>query len=277
LSMQPIILALVGLAAGLLGSMMGLGGGVIVVPVLSLFLGIPIHQAIAASVVAVIATSTTGAISYVRDRLSNIRLGMAMETFTTVGAILGGLTAALLNRETLSAIFGGVLVLMAGYTIYKQRQKSAPPPPVTDMGLLGGQYFDPHLKREVTYRVKRSWVGLVASFFAGNLSGLLGIGGGAIMVPAMTLAMDVPMKAAAATSNFMIGVTGCASAYIYYTRGMVNPAVAVPVALGVTAGAYIGARVAPKLSSASLTLALAIILLALSVQMVLAAFGISYR
>ena len=97
------------------------------------------------------------------------------------------------------------------------------------------------------------------------------------MVPAMTLAMDVPMKAAAATSNFMIGVTGCASAYIYYTRGMVNPVVAVPVALGVTVGAYFGARVAPKLSSASLTLALAIILLALSVQMVLAAFGISYR
>lgn len=275
--MQPILFAIAGVLAGVMGSMVGLGGGVLIVPALTLFLGVPIHHAIAASVVAVVATSTTTAITYVRDDISNIRLGMTLETATTVGAVLGGLTAAVLSREVLSGIFGVVLIVMSVYLILKQRQIGVRPAPAQEVGLFGGRYYDPFLRQEVTYQVRRLPLGLAASFLAGNISGLLGIGGGPIKVPAMTIGMGVPMKAAAATSNFMIGVTACASAYIYYARGMINPLVAVPVALGVTAGAFAGSRLAPRVSGAYLTVALAVILLALAVQMALAAVGIRLR
>lgn len=275
--MLTAVYVLTGALGGVLGSMVGLGGGVLIVPVLTLFLGVPIHQAIAASVVAVVATSTTTAIRYVRDELSNIRLGMTLETATTVGAVLGGLTASALSREVLSGIFGVILMLMSGYLLVRHRQAAVPLEPADDPGTLGGRYHDPYLGQEVTYRVRRLPLGLVASFVAGNVSGLLGIGGGPIKVPAMTLGMGVPMKAAAATSNFMMGVTACASAYIYYTRGMVNPLLAVPVAVGVTAGAYAGSRLAPRVSGAHLTVALAVILMGLAVQMGLAAFGVRIR
>jgi uncharacterized protein len=275
--MQSLLFVLIGMVAGLLGSMVGLGGGVFVVPVLTLFFGIPIHQAIAASVVGIIATSTTGAISYVRGQITNMRLGMAMETLTAVGAIFGGLTSALLNREVLSAIFCAVLLLMACYIIYKQRQKGPRAAHVEEFGLFGGQYYDPSLKQEVGYRVRRLPIGLAASLLAGNVSGMLGIGGGPIIVPAMTVGMGVPMKAAAATSNFMIGVTGCASAYIYYMRGTIDPLLAVPIALGVMVGAFFGSHLAPKVHHAQLSTALAVILLILSVQMGLAALGVRTR
>jgi uncharacterized protein len=245
--------------------------------VLTLFFGVPIHQAIAASVVGIIATSTTGAISYVRGQITNMRLGMAMETLTAVGAIFGGLTAALLNREVLSAVFCAVLLLMACYIIYKQRQKGPRATQLEEVGLFGGQYYDPSLKQEVGYRVRRLPIGLAASLLAGNISGLLGIGGGPIIVPAMTVGMGVPMKAAAATSNFMIGVTGCASAYIYYMRGTIDPLLAVPIALGVMVGAFFGSRLAPKVNNAQLSTALAVILLILAVQMGLAALGVRVR
>jgi uncharacterized protein len=274
--MDPVLLAIIGVLAGLMGSMVGLGGGILIVPVLSLFMGVPIKEAIAASVVAVIATSTTGAVSYVRDEVSNIRLGMTLETATTIGAVLGGLTATMLKAQVLQAIFGVFLILMAAYLFLKGRQKNAYVP-TDDPGLLGGRYYDPYLKQYVGYRVRRLPVGLAASFVAGNISGLLGIGGGPIKVPTMTIAMGVPMKAAAATSNFMIGVTACASACIYYTRGLVNPLVAVPVALGVTAGAYVGSRLAPKVSGTKLAAALAVILLLLAVQMALAVLGFKVR
>jgi len=274
--MQITLFVIVGIVGGLMGSMVGLGGGILIVPVLSLFMGVPIKEAIAASVVAVIATSTTGAVSYVRDEISNIRLGMTLETATTIGAVLGGLTATMLKAQVLQAIFGVLLVLMAGYLYLKRRQKNAYEL-AEDPGLLGGRYHDPYLKTDVCYQVRQLPIGLAASFVAGNISGLLGIGGGPIKVPVMTIAMGVPMKAAAATSNFMIGVTACASAYIYYTRGMVNPLVAVPVALGVTAGAYVGSRLAPKVSGTRLATALAVILILLAIQMALAVAGIRVR
>jgi uncharacterized protein len=275
--MSFVLLAVVGSFAGLLGSLVGLGGGVIVVPVLSLFLGVPIHQAIAASAVSVIATSTTGAISYVKCEYSNLRLGITLETFTTVGAMIGGLVAAALSREVLSGAFGLVLVLMSGYLLYRQRQRTLKPVMADDPGTFGGRYYDPHACEDVCYRVRNLPAGMAASLLAGNLSGLLGIGGGVIKVPVMTLAMGVPMRAAAATSNFMIGVTGCASAYIYYTRGFVNPLVAGPVALGTTLGAMLGTRLASRIGGGTLAVILCVVLLVFAVQMGLAAFGISVR
>lgn len=272
-----ITIFLVGALAGVMGALLGLGGGILIVPILSLFLGVPIHVAIAASLVAVVATSTVAAIAYVRDEISNMRLGMLLEVATTLGAILGGLTAAHLSREVLSGVFGAALALMAGYILKGKLGAEGSAGEVGDPGLLGGRYFDPSLGRDVAYRVGRLPVGLGASFLAGNLSGMLGIGGGPVKVPVMTLAMGVPLKAAAATSNFMIGVTACASAALYYARGFVSPPVAVPVCLGVSLGAFLGARLAPRVQTASLARGLAFVLLALSAQMFLAAFGVRFR
>lgn len=275
--MDALVLAAVGIGAGILGAMVGLGGGVLLVPVLSLFLGISIHEAIAASLVAVVATSTSTAVSYVRHGYSNARLGLTLETATTVGAILGGLTGAALNRSVLSGIFGVVLLAVSVYMFYKRKGQSAALMLSDGVGHLGGAYYDEHLHTDVTYRIKRLPIGLVGSFLAGNLSGLLGIGGGPIKVPTMTLGMGIPIKAAAATSNFMIGITAAASAYIYYTQDFVNPKVAIPVALGVALGAYIGSRIAPRVSGSSLTVILAVVLILLSVQMLLASVGIQFN
>jgi len=271
----------VGAAVGLFGALVGLGGGIFLIPVLSLFMGVPIHTAIAASLVAVIATSSSSAVGYLRHDLSNIRLGMILEVATTVGAVVGGLVATSLNREVLSGLFGVVLATVGVYMIVKQGKG---PPESADVkrgddsrGRLGGRYHDVRRDEDVVYGVRRVPFGLAASFVAGNLSGLLGIGGGVIKVPAMTLAMGVPPKAAIATSNFMIGVTACASAFIYYSRGYIDPRVAVPVVLGVTVGAFAGSRLTPRLKSSHLVLALATVMLLLALQMLLAAFGISLR
>ncbi|GAB4253676.1 MAG: sulfite exporter TauE/SafE family protein [Thermoleophilia bacterium] len=274
---HALTFGLVGLVAGALGATVGLGGGVVIVPVLSLFLGVPIHEAIGASIVGVVATSTTAAVGYVRHDLANIRLGITLETATTLGAVGGGLTAAALDRETLSGIFGTVTILVAAYMLYKQYRFGATPDPAESTGLYGGRYFDPNLGRVVSYRVRRLPVGLLASLVAGNLSGLLGVGGGVIKVPVMTMAMGVPVKAATATSNFMIGVTAAASAYIYYTRGFVNPMIAGPVALGVAAGALAASRLAPRAGGGRIMVLLSLVLVALSVQMILAAFGLRVR
>ncbi|MDP3541733.1 MAG: sulfite exporter TauE/SafE family protein [Elusimicrobiota bacterium] len=274
-----ILLAYVvaGAAAGTLGALVGLGGGIIIVPVLSLFLGVPIHQAVAASLVAVVATSSVAAIGYVRDEITNLRLGMTLETATTAGAIGGGLLASHLQREVLSAVFAAFLVLNALYLILKQSRGERARADAPETGALGGRYHDAVLGREVSYRVHNVPLGMAVSALAGAISGLLGIGGGPIKVPMMTSAMGVPMKAAAATSNFMIGVTACASAALYYNRGLVSPAVAVPVALGVAAGAYAGSRLARRVHGAHLSRILAAVLSILAVQMSLAAAGIRLR
>lgn len=275
--LQLLAFIVAGTAAGTLGSMVGLGGGIIIVPVLTLFLGVPIHQAVAASLVAVVATSSVAAIGYTRDEIANLRLGMTLETATTIGAIGGGLLASRLPREGLSALFAVFLVLNAAYLILRQSRREHESPSDSGTGALGGRYHDPALAREVSYRVRQVPLGMAVSALAGAVSGMLGIGGGPIKVPMMTAAMGVPMKAAAATSNFMIGVTACASAALYYGRGMVSPAVAVPVALSVAVGAYAGSRLARKVHGAHLSKILAAVLALLAVQMSLAAAGIRLR
>lgn len=279
--MSVVVYLVVGAAVGLFGALVGLGGGIFLVPVLSLFMGVPIHTAIAASLVAVIATSSSAAVGYLRHDLSNIRLGMILEVATTVGAVVGGLVATSLNREVLSGLFGVVLATVAIYMFLRRGKELPPAADVTPggdfRGRLGGRYHDVRRGEDVAYGVRRVPFGLAASFVAGNLSGLLGIGGGVIKVPAMTLAMGVPPKAAIATSNFMIGVTACASAFIYYSRGYIDPRVVVPVVLGVTAGAFAGSRLTPRLKSSHLMLALAVVMMLLALQMLLAAFGISVR
>jgi len=275
--LQIVLLALVGFLGGAFGAMVGLGGGVFIIPVLTLFLDVPIHNAIAASLVAVVATSTTGSIAYIREELANVRLGMTMETTLTLGALAGGLVGSGLGREVLSGIFGGVMVAVALYMGVRRRSSPTTPAEGTTLGRLGGVYYDAGLEQEVRYRVRRLPLGLFIALVAGNVSGLLGVGGGFLTVPAMRLGMSIPMRAAVSTSSMMLGVTACAGAVVYFARGLVDPEVTVPVVLGVIGGACVGSRLALKVRASILAVALAIVLFVLASQMILSAAGISIR
>lgn len=218
------LIALGSILAGVWGSLLGLGGGLILIPMLTLIFKLPIHTAIGASIVGVIATSTGSAITYVREGRTDIRLGMTLELATTIGAITGALLAGLFSPDLLYIIFAVFLIYIA-FTMAQRRETAA----AMDMGSEKIKYHNLPL-------------GMGASGIAGVLSGLLGIGGGIIKIPAMYILMGVPFKTATATSNFMIGVTATASAFIYFFRGDVHPLVAAPAALGIFVGALIGAR-----------------------------------
>ncbi len=272
-----ILLAIVGFVGGAFGSMVGLGGGVFIIPALTLYLDVPIHNAIAASLLAVVATSTTAAAAFIRHDLTNLRLGMTLETLTVTGAVIGGLVGATLSRGVLSAIFGGVMIVVALYMAVYRRSDKLPPIEEDGLGWLGASYHDRNLGKSISYRVRRLPAGLGASFVAGNVSGLLGVGGGFLKVPVMVLAMGVPVRAAVSTSSFMIGVTACAGSLVYFTRGLVDPLTTVPVVLGVTIGAYLGSKLTMRVKTSILTVLLAVALFALSIQMILSAAGIGVR
>lgn len=266
-----VILGL-GIAIGVLGAMAGIGGGTLMVPFLTLAMGVPIHPAIAASVVAVIATSCAAAAVYLRSGLSNPRLGITLETATTIGGMTGGLIAVSTGSFALTLVFAAALLVTA-IAMWRRPEEAAAHEESGD-GQLGDRYFDPRLGRWVRYRVRRLPIGLGLSVVAGILSGLLGIGGGVVKVPAMTLGMGVPMKAATATSDFMIGVTAVASAFIYYAHGAVDVLITTPVALGVFFGSLVGARWAPRLATATLGKLIALVLAVAAVLMVLRSTGL---
>lgn len=230
-------------AAGLLGSLVGVGGGIIVVPALTLLLGVSIQKAIAASIISVIATSSGAASSYVSERITNMRLGMVLEVATVAGALTGAYLATVVSGRWLFVTFSLVL----GYTVWSMLRPrghkiEAVPDPLADRLRLHGSYVDRSLGQRVDYRVSRTKLGLAVSYVAGVASGLLGIGGGVLKVPVMNLAMGLPIKVCTATSNFMIGVTAATSAAVYFMRGEVLPFIAAPVAVGVLLGARSGAR-----------------------------------
>ncbi|HEY5079441.1 MAG TPA: sulfite exporter TauE/SafE family protein [Opitutaceae bacterium] len=231
-------------AAGLLGSLVGVGGGIVVVPALTLLMGVSIEKAIAASIVSVIATSSGAAASYVKERISNMRLGMVLEVATVLGALTGAVLAESVSSKALYLIFALVLSFTA-WSMYGPKGRPVEPAPdaLADRLRLHGSYFDRSVGRVVSYRVSRTKLGLAVSYVAGVSSGLLGIGGGVLKVPVMNLAMGLPIKACTATSNFMIGVTAATSAAVYFSRGEVLPFVAAPVAVGVLLGARTGARI----------------------------------
>jgi uncharacterized membrane protein YfcA len=288
-----IIILLMAVVAGVVGSLLGLGGGVVVVPALSLFLHIPIQLAIGASIISVIATSSGSAATYVRDRLTNLRVGMFLEIATTLGAISGAYIATSVHGNVLFIVFAAVLL----YSLYPQvtrvirerRQFArALARPVQDASpdtllesdriatalALGGTFYDPAAKRQFVYGVRNVPGGFGIMYLAGIFSALLGIGGGVFKVLAMDSVMGMPIKASTATSNFMIGATAAASAGIYFLRGDVNPVIAAPVALGVIGGSYIGTRLLARLAGSSVRLAFAIVMALVAVQMALKGFGI---
>jgi uncharacterized membrane protein YfcA len=274
---HAILLVLVGLAGGAFGSMVGLGGGIFIIPALVLFLDVPVHNAIAASLLAVVATSTTAAAAYLKQDLTNIRLGMTLETATVTGALAGGVVGAALSKTALSAIFGAVMIVVSVYMAVRQRVVRPPATYPGQTGLLGDSYRELSTGEEVNYRVRRLPTGMGASLVAGLVSGLLGVGGGFLKVPVMVVAMSVPVRAAVATSSFMIGVTACVSALVYFAKGLVDPVVSVPVVLGVVIGAYLGSKLSMRVKSSVLTVILAVVLFALAVQMLLSSLGIEVR
>jgi uncharacterized protein len=242
-------------AAGLLGSLMGLGGGVLIIPMLTA-LGVDIRHAIAASIVAVIATSCGAASSYVRDGLANIRLGIFLCVATTTGALLGAGLNGVLPVRALFLIFA-VVLSWSGVVMYRKRGRPLSrlePPEDAPAGRLrlAGRFYDPTLGRERRYAAQRPGLGFGLMLGAGTVSGLLGIGSGSLKVPAMDVAMDLPIKVSTATSNFMIGITGLASALVYLQRGQVLVSLVAPIALGVVAGAAIGTRILPRVPAATL-------------------------
>ena len=237
----PLVFAISAVAGGL-GALTGLGGGVVVTPALTLLLGVDIRYAIGASLVSVIATSSGAASAYVREGYSNIRIGMFLEIATTLGALLGAFLATRTPTAILSVIFGLVL-LHAAWQSSRGRphdEKSKKPDALARRLKLDGSY--PSADGPCAYQVGHVKTGFGLMFGAGTLSGLLGIGSGALKVIAMDQAMHVPFKVSTTTSNFMIGVTAAASAGIYLSRGYIEPGLAMPVMLGVLAGSILGAR-----------------------------------
>ena len=263
--------------AGVIGALAGVGGGILVIPALTMLFGVDIRLAIGASIVSVIATSSGAAAAYVRDRMTDMRIGMFLELATTTGAVVGATLAAIVTSSFLFVLLGIVLLFSAVQQVMRLGEELPPSvaaSPLAARFRLVGAYPDRRLGRDVPYAAQRVPLGFAMMGLAGLVSGLLGIGSGALKVLAMDGAMRLPMKVSSATSNFMIGVTAAASAGIYLGRGDVDPTIAAPVALGVLAGATIGARVLPHLSNRHVRLIFLPVLVVIGLQTLARGFGI---
>jgi uncharacterized protein len=261
------ILFLSGTVAGVLGALLGLGGGVFLVPFLVIVMGLPMREAVGISLTTVIATSTVVTSGRSARSLINLRLGMLLEVATAAGGLAGGIVAAMLSTALLQRLFGVVAALSAIAILTRLNRRNIQSASDTDIGRLGGRYFDDEAGAVVAYRVKRVPVALVVSFVAGSVSSLLGVGGGILKVPALNSWCGVPMRVAAATSAFMIGVTATTGAVIYYGRGEIVPWMAASTVLGVLAGSSTGFALGARAKAKWLKLALAAVLLVVAVLM----------
>ncbi|MGX7329150.1 sulfite exporter TauE/SafE family protein [Enterococcus bulliens] len=268
-----------GILAGILGAILGLGGGIIVTPFLTLALGIDIKYAIGASVISVIATSSGASIAYLKDDLLNLRVAMFLEIATTLGAIVGALLTGLFAPNILYMFFGSLLVFSA-YNMVKKligRKKETifqdTVSPVVEKLRLNGAYYDKQEKRMISYQLTNLTGGFSMMFGAGIASGLLGIGSGAFKVLAMDTIMKMPLKPSSATSNLMMGVTAAASAMIYLFNGSIQPMIAAPLAIGVLIGSTIGTRIMQYLKTRTIRIIFVPILLYLGIQMIIKGFG----
>lgn len=258
---------LASLLAGFLGALTGLGGGVVIVPLLALAFKTDIRYAIGASLISVIATSSGAAAAYVREGFSNIRIGIFLEVATTIGALVGAALAAHVSTRTIAVIFGLVLLYSAFACRRTPPLKDSREPDRLSAALrMDGSYPTPDGRDH--YRVRRVPLGFGLMALAGTLSGLLGIGSGAVKVLAMDMAMKVPFKVSSATSNFMIGVTAAASAGIYLKRGYIDPGLAMPVVLGVLIGSLLGARAMMHAKVTLLRNLFALVIAVLGIEMI---------
>jgi len=272
-----VLLFFLSAAGGFLGSLAGIGGGIIVVPALTLLFGVDIHLAIGASIVCVIATSTAAAAAYVREGMTNVRVGMFLEMGTVTGALIGATLGGILNPGLLFILFGAIV----GYSalmMLKQVGKGIGSSVAAENRIskwlnLNGSYYDQAVGKEIPYKVAHPLIGGVLMIFAGMVSALLGIGSGSLKVPVMDIAMKLPIKVSSATSNFMIGVTAAASSMIYFARGDINPFLAAPTAVGITLGALIGTRVMTRMHSRSLRILFVFLFFFIGIQMIWKGFG----
>ncbi|MHB8357910.1 MAG: sulfite exporter TauE/SafE family protein [Thermoplasmataceae archaeon] len=259
--MLPILIRFIeivfgGIFAGLLGSLTGLGGGTVLVPLLTLFYGVPIIFATGASLISTIATSAGSASAYTKEKIANIKIGVGLEVATTLGAIVGSITVVFLDKDNLSwviyIIFGIVLLTSLIPTI-KRGKYEEPMHREADWSTrlfqLSGQYHDSKLKKDVKYNGVRWWMGEIVMFFAGVMSGLLGIGSGALKVLGMDWAMNLPMKVTTTTSNFMIGITAATGSSIYWYNGFIQIFLAAATAIGVLIGAFFGAKILVRITN----------------------------
>jgi len=268
-----LLVALGSFLAGLLGSLTGLGGGVVIVPLLTLLFHVDIRYAIGASLVSVIATSSGAAAAYLKEGYSNMRVGMFLEVATSIGALCGAFLATRIPTAVIAVIFGIVLIYSAWTTIKPDTDVSPNEPRdrLATFLKFDGAYPTSAGRRE--YHVRNVPAGFSLMYVAGVLSGLLGIGSGAVKVLAMDRAMRIPFKVSTTTSNFMIGVTAAASAGIYLHRGYIDPGLAMPVMLGVAAGALLGARILPGAKVRTLRVIFAVAIAAIAIEMIAKGFG----
>lgn len=262
---SPLLLALAGGLTGLVGAMLGLGGGVFLVPLLTLVLGVPIRAAVAASLISVIATASASSTVHLEKGLVNMRLGLALEVATTLGGLAGGLAASLLTTRQLFLLFGATLGVMGVVMALRSGRRNVIADLTVDPGRLGGRLLEG--ETSYVYRVRRLPVAYGSSLLAGAISGLLGLGGGIVKVPILNTFCGVPIRVASSTSAFMIGVTAAASAFVYYGRGDVNLPLTAAIALGALPGSLLGARLSHQVETRSLKVFMAAILLAVGGQM----------
>ncbi len=277
-----IVLMLAGFASGLVGAMSGLGGGVVIIPILTLLLGVPLEYAAGASLISTIATSSGAASAYIKDKLANIKIGMSLEIATTLGAIIGSLLAAYVYSNGISSwlfvLFGAVLILSL-YPAFRQyeevHRKRINRDWSTDLFQLRGSYYDSAVRRTIKYSGYRWWLGESVMGVAGLISGLLGIGSGVLKVMGMDWGMKLPMKVTTSTSNFMIGVTAVTGSVIYWTLGYIQPFIAAPVVIGILLGAYCGSKLLQRTANRSVRLLFLILLGIIGIEMLLRGFGVA--
>ncbi|CEN49375.1 sulfite exporter TauE/SafE family protein [Capnocytophaga canimorsus] len=263
-----IILFVASISAGMLGALTGLGGGAIIVPLLSIGFGVPMHQAVGASLICIIGTSSGAASAYVREGFTNLRVGIFLEVATTLGAIGGAMLAGLLPENLLAIIFGAILILTVLLNLHPKPNYEYPriKGSWSERLKLYGSY--PNANNKISYAARNVLAGFSMMGFAGMISGLLGLGGGAFKVLAMDNIMKLPFKVSTTTSNFMIGVTAAASALIYFQRGDILPQLAAPVLLGVVVGSVTGARIFMKAKVKSLKILFAFVVSSISIYMI---------
>ncbi len=305
-----LYLIIIGILAGLVGSIIGIGGGVLIVPALTLILKVPIKYALGTSIICVMVTSLSTSSRFLRKNLVNIPLGLTLEIPTTIGGIIGSFSVAFLNNKILFIIFASFTAAAGIFVYVKNRlsllQKKFPvnlkdnnsnnnnnnnnynsssnnynnknnninANNKTGLSMFSSKYYDENLRNEMNYKVGHTFYGGIVSFFAGIFSGLLGIGGGVLKVPAMNIIMGVPLKVATATSNYMIGITAVVSSIIYFFNGYINTGLTIPVLVGVVGGATIGSYLAVKLKNIYISIIILLIFILISITMFLRAFGI---
>lgn len=274
---EIIILFLGAISAGLLGSLTGLGGGVIIIPLLTLGFGVPMHYAIGASLISVIGTSSGAAVAFVKEGFTNMRIGMFLEIATTAGAIIGALVSGMLNPNTIGIIFASILLLTVVLNLKGKPDHQEPlvKGSLEDKLKLYGTFPDKGILK--SYSARNTVPGFLMMMFAGAMSGLLGIGSGALKVLAMDNMMKLPFKVSTTTSNFMIGVTAVASALIYFQRGEIIPVIAAPVVIGVVIGSFIGSKTLMASKTKKLKVFFAIVITILSIYMMYNGINKSFR